>query len=629
VAGGMLTPSAGTVAGFVGKPVKLAWDFMHKTLGGAVETPKAVEAVRENLARLSEAGQPQTAVHAMLQKGVEADRQATAKAADAIRAEGHANAARVAQSNPATANRIVAEANANADRMEADAAKRAAVLNKASDGKLATANRVLAQAAPELAKVGQVSELSDIGNTLRQAATAKQGAEIQARNEAYQATVAERDAAVKAKEEAGQDIGQTAAMASLKKELTGKLVGEGGFAKTTDAGVRRVYQQVYDAVNPQKQKLSFEAVDQVRRRLGDVIAGNPTPEGYEAIGVNAAKKMYAQISKAQEEFVGKNAAGENVQSKLQSEYAKDTGELAKFESKSGQKATAVQRLNQEQYNADPKTLPRYFFNSQQSIRDAKELTGNPQLVERQAADYTARSMQGQSAAQAKKWVRDNQDWMRHVPGLTARANAYASKLEQIERLNDKLVKRATSKTKEAEATVSGAASAAQKERAAGIARASDVSEKSVADQERIVKEAEAKAEKFHEERFAPAKGLETILKSGESPEAVRSLLLNGKPEQTRLAARYLAGQPGGKEVLEQSVRQTMRNMTEGNLRQQWTEHIRPMLADGKMIPPERLKALENDVNRLLAAYKGKDKLSLIQRHIAAAIGTAAGPNTNY
>jgi len=82
-------------------------------------------------------------------------------------------------------------------------------------------------------------------------------------------------------------------------------------------------------------------------------------------------------------------------------------------------------------------------------------------------------------------------------------------------------------------------------------------------------------------------------------------------------------------VLEQSVRQTMRNMTEGNLRQQWTERIRPMLADGKMIPPERLKALESDVNRLLAAYKGKDKLSLIQRHIAAAIGTAAGPNTNY
>jgi len=465
--------------------------------------------------------------------------------------------------------------------------------------------------------------LSDIGNTLRQAATAKQGAEIQARNEAYQATVAERDAAVKAKETAGQDIGQTAAMAALKKELTGKLVGEGGFAKTTDAGVRRVYQQVYDAVNPQKQKLSFEAVDQVRRRLGDVIAGNPTPEGYEAIGKQAAQKMYAQISKAQEEFAGP------VQRTLQSEYAEASGGLTKFGSKAGKKLTAVDRIDPERFAGDPKALPKAFFNSQQSIRDAKELTGNPQLVERQAADYTARSMQGQSAAQAKKWVRDNQDWMREVPGLTARANAYANKLEQIERVNNKLTARATTKAKEAEQTRIAGTAAAEAERQAGIQRASKAAEGAAATQQRLAEEGSKAAAAAREEKFAPAKGLETILKSGESPEAVRSLLLNGKPEQTRLAARYLAGQPGGKEVLEQSVRQTMRNMTEGNLRQQWTERIRPMLADGKMIPPERLKALESDVNRLLAAYKGKDKLSLIQRHIAAAIGTAAGPNTNY
>ena len=623
VAGGMLTPSAGTVVGFVKEPVKLAWDFAQKALGASPDIAKAVMTARENLAKLAEAGQPQTAMHAMLQKGVEADRQAADKAADAVLADAHQRAAAIARSDAGAATRIVDDARTHAESIRADAAKRAAALDKASNGKLATANRVLAQAAPELAKVGQVSELSDIGNTLRQAATAKQGAEIQARNEAYQATVSERDAAVKAKEEAGQDIGQTAAMASLKKELTGKLVGEGGFAKTTDAGVRRVYQQVYDAVNPQKQKLSFEAVDQVRRRLGDVIAGNPTPEGYEAIGKQAAQKMYAQISKAQEEFAGP------VQRTLQSEYAEASGGLTKFGSKAGKKLTAVDRIDPERFAGDPKALPKAFFNSQQSIRDAKELTGNPQLVDRQAADYTARSMQGQSAAQSKKWVRDNQDWMREVPGLTARANAYANKLEQIERVNSKLTTRATTKAKEAEQTRIVGTAAAEAERQAGIQRASKAAEGAAATQQRLAEEGSKAAAAAREERFAPAKGLETILKSGESPEAVRSLLLTGKPEQTRLAARYLAGQPGGKEVLEQSVRQVVRNMSEDTLWQQWTERIRPMLADGKMIPPERLEALESDVNRLLAAYKGKDKLSLIQQHIVAAIGTAAGPNTNY
>ena len=423
LAGGMLTPSAGAVAGFVAKPAKLAWGLAQKVLGAEQDIPKAVSAARENLAKLGEAGQPQTAMHAMLQKGVEADRQAAEKAADAVMADAHKRAAGIAQSDATTATRLVDEARTRADQIRAEAAQRANVLEKASAGKTATANRVLAQAAPELAKVGQVSELSGIGNTLRQAATAKQGAEIEARNAAYQATVAERDAAVKAKEEAGQSVGDTAAMASLKKELKGKLEGEGGFAKTTDAGVRRVYQQVNDAVNPANQKLSFEALDQVRRRLGDVIAGHQTPEGYEAIGKQAAQKMYAQISKAQEQFVGENAAKENIQRKLQSEYAEGSEGLTKFGSKAGKKLTALDRVDPERFNGDPKALPKAFFNSQQSIRDAKELTGNPQLVDRQAADYAARSMQGMSAKQAQAWVRDNQDWMREVPGLSQRSNA--------------------------------------------------------------------------------------------------------------------------------------------------------------------------------------------------------------
>ena len=620
--GGMLTPGAGAVAGAVAKPAKLAWNFAQKVIGGEQSIPKAVEVARENLAKLSEAGQPQTAMHAMLQKGVEADRQAADKAADAVMADAHKRAASIAQSDAATATRLVDEARTRADQIRAEAAQRANVLDKASAGKLATANRVLAQAAPELAKVGQVSELSDIGNTLRQAATAKQGEEIAARNSAYQATVAERDAAVKAKEEAGQTVGDTAAMASLKKELNSKLSGEGGFAKTTDAGIRRVYQQVHDAVNPSDQKLSFEALDQVRRRLGDVIAGNQSPEGYEAIGKQAAQKMYAQISRAQEEFAGE------AQKTLQSEYAAASGDLTRFGSKAGKKLTAVDRIDPEKFAGDAKALPKAFFNSQQSVRDAKELTGNPQLVGRQAADYAARSMQGMSAKQAQAWVRDNNDWMREIPGLPQRSAAYAQKLAQIERVNEGLQKRAALKAKESELTRGGAASTAEKERQAGLEEAGRIARGTEEAKQRVVAEGSKAASAAREQAFAPAKGIETILKGGEAPEAVRNLLLNGKPEQTRRAAAMLAGEPGGKQVLEQSVRQSMRNMTEGNLRQQWTERIRPMLSDGKMIPPERLKALDEDVNRLLRAYKGPDKLTMIQRHIAAAIGTVGGQVPN-
>jgi hypothetical protein len=635
LAGGLLSPGAGALAGFVPKAGKLAWTMAQKMAGAEVSVPKAVETARENMARMAEAGQPQTAMHAMLQKGVEENRQATEKAADAMMAQVHADAARVAQSNPATASRMVAEGEARAAQMRADAAKQATALEKASDGKIKTAAKVLAQAAPELAKVGQVSELSDIGTTIRQAATVKQGAELQARNEAYKATVAERDAAVAAKEKAGQSIDETPSIRALKKDLATRLGKVRGFEQTTDQGVRRGYQQIQDAITRrdadtglldaagkpiiEKGKTSFEALDQVRRKLGDVISGHAPVEGYDAIGKQAAQRMYAQISKAQEEFAGE------AQKTLQRDYAEGSANLTKFGSKAGKKLTALDRVDPERFAGDPKALPKAFFSSQQGVRDLRELTGNPELVNRQASDYAARSMQGMSSKQAKEYVRENRDWLREIPGLTERSTAYANKLEQIERINKGLQDRAESLAKTAAKVREKGIEEGEAYKQGTTARVNNAMEASAKEQARILKEGTARVEAAKAEAQAPAKGLETILKGGESPEAIRNLLLNGKPEQTRLAAQHLASQPGGKEVLEASVRQTMRNMTEGNLRQQWQERIRPMLRDGKMLPEDRLRVLEADVNRLLSSYKGKDKMTLIQRHIAAALGTAAGP----
>lgn len=636
--GGMLSPSAGAIASYVSPALKGVVKITQRLAGVEDSVPAGVVKARENMAKMAEAGQPQTAMHAMLQKGVEAERQAADKAADAVLADAHQRAAGVAAADSGAATRIVDDARARADAIRADAAKRANVLEKASDGKLKTANRVLAQAAPELAKVGQVSELSDIGNNLRNAATVKQGEQLAARSEAYKATMAERNAAVEARESAGESVNNTPAMKELKAELDTKLLATKkgreaakGFAPVTDAGVARAYSQVRDAIqnkrvmtgvnedgNPTYEtfKTSFEALDHVRRRLGDVVAGRDV-EGYAAIGKTAAQKMYAQISRAQEEFAGPS------QRVLQSEYSEASGGLTKFGSTAGRKLTAVDRVDPERFAGDPKALPKYFFNSQQSIRDAKELTGNPQLVEQQARDYSARSMQGMSAKQARAWAKDNSDWMREVPGLQKTATAYADKLEQIERVNGKLSDRAARLKKEGEATVSGAASAAAKEEAGGVSRAAKAAEGSVTTQERIRAEGAKAAEETRAKVGGAGERLGADLRSGEAPEAVRGLLLNGKPEQTRLAAQHLATQPGGQKVLEQSVRQVMRNMNENTLRQQWTERIRPMLRDGQMIPPARLDALEKDVNRLLTAYRGKDKITLIQRHIAAALGTAA------
>lgn len=626
VVGGMLTPSAGSLIGFVSHGGKLAWNMVQKTLGGEVATGQAVLKARENMARMAEAGQPETAMHAMLQKGIEADRQAADKAADAVLADAHARAGSIAASDAATATRLVDDARTRADQIRAEAANRAAILDKASAGKAAMATQVLAKAAPELAKVGQVQELSDIGNTLRQAVTVRQGEQLAARNEAYQALRAERDAIVTQREAAGQSIDSSPTMRSLKKELAQKLGTQKGFVQTVDPGVRRGYEQVYQALTRDGgQKTSFEAVDQVRRRLGEV-AGGQQVEGYDAIGKQAAQRMYAQLTKAQQEFVGTNRAGRNLQKEMQSGYAEATTDLQKFGANAGKKVTAMDRVDPERFAADPKTLPQAFFNSQQGVKDLRELTDNPALVHRLASDYAARSLQGMSAKQAAKWAADNSDWLREVPGLVPRVRAYSEKLQQIERVGGKLAKRSGERAAQATLTRNEGVVAAEKEQAAGIAEAGRVAEGTVKAQERVLKEGQQQASATRDAAFAPSAKLEGILKSGEAPESVRSLLLKGNPEQTRLAARHLATQPGGQVVLEQSVRQSLRNMSEKNLQETWSLRIRPMLQEGKMIPPERLQVLEQDVNRLLTAYRGKDKLSLVQRHIAAAMGTAAGPS---
>lgn len=638
--------AASVTSKFVPTALKTAWKAVQSIAGYEPDAAKAVQVAKENMAKMGEAGQPQTAMHAMLQKGVETDRQAAEKAANDVMTKAHADAAKLAQTDAAAATKLVDDAKVRADQIRQESAKRANVLEKASDNKLSTATKVLAQAQPELNKVGQVTELSDIGNTLRTAAIETQGAKIAARNTTYKELQTKRDAIVNEKEAAGKTIDLMPEMKELRAEIgkytlsneKGRAAAK-GLARATDPGVRRAYESVEEAIRnrrvqvgtdpdtgaPKFQtfKTSFEAIDAVRRRLGDALAGGADAEGYSALGKGIAGKLYDRLSKIQEAFVGKDAAGRNIQRELQSGYAEGTEGLKGFGTGAGKRLTATDRVDPERFNADPKTLPKYFFNSQQSVRDAKELTGNPVLVEQQAANYTARSMQGMSAKQAKNWIQENSDWMREIPGLQKNATAYASKLEQIERINDKLGKRAAATAKESEiARVKGLESA-EKERQAGIEEASKAARGSAETQKRLQEEGSKAANAAQETAFAPAKKLEDILKSGEAPEAVNKLLTSGKPEQTRLASSYLASQPGGQKVLEASVRQVMRNMNENTLRSEWTNRLRPMLDNGKMIPPERLAVLEKDVNRILDSYKGKDKTSLVQRHIAAALATAA------
>jgi cell division septum initiation protein DivIVA len=586
---------------------------------GLEATPAAVTKAAAALRGTEDAGVPANALHQMLQHGADADIQSAQKAGEQVMADARQRAADVGSQDAKAATKVLDDGQKRADQIVAEAKQRASQLNKASGNRMATAGKVLAQAEPALRVVGQPREVSDIGKELQTAVSQQHQAALDARTQAYNNLKDQRDAIVKSKEGAGQTVEQTEGMKDLKNYIKGKVDANASPRQTTDQGTLRVYGQVNEAL----QNPSFEALDQVRRKLGDVLGGRDV-EGYSAVGKDVAGKLYAKISDIQKEFVGKDPSGTNLQQMMQEQYHDASLGLRKFGTGAGGKAAAIDRVDPERFAADPAGVPKQFFSSQQSVRDLQELTGDSGLVQRAGSSYVSSQLRGMSAKQVQQFAQKNSDWLREVPGLQKGVADYATRLGKIEATAAKVSTSAEGLAKRGAAILPEAEGAAAKERAETIGRAGKIGEGSLDTQQRVLAEGGKAAEAATKAAAAPAQNLKGILQGGERPEAVRDLLLNGKPEQTRLAARISSQTSEGRKALEGSVRQITADMKEGTLQKQWNERLKPMLQDGKMLTPERFKALESDVQGLLKAYSGKPPVTMVQRLINGAIASAAG-----
>lgn len=614
LAGGML---AGPGLALANKAKGLFGAFTK--LIGVEATPAAVTKAAAALRGTEDAGVPANALHQMLQHGADSDIQSAQQAGEKVMADARQRAADVGSQDAKAAQKVLDDGKVRADQIVTEAKKRAADLNKASGNRMATAGKVLAQAEPALRVVGQPREISDIGKELQTSVSQQHQAALDARTQAYNNLKDQRDSIVKAKEGAGQTVDQTEGMKDLKSYIKGKVDTQASPRQTTDQGTLRVYGQVNEAL----QNPSFEALDQVRRKLGDVLGGRDV-EGYSAVGKDVAGKLYAKISDIQKEFVGKDQSGTNLQQMMQEQYHDASLGLRKFGTGAGGKAAAIDRVDPERFAADPAGVPKQFFSSQQSVRDLKELTGDSGLVQRAGSSYVSSQLRGMSAKQVQQFAQKNSDWLREVPGLSKGVADYATRLGKIEATAAKTATSAEGLAKRGAAILPEAEGAAAKERAGTISRVGDMAEQSVGNQQRVLDQGGKAAQEATKAAAAPAANLKGILQGGERPEAVRDLLLNGKPEQTRLAARILAQTPEGKRNLEGSVRQITADMKEGTLQKQWNERLKPMLTDGKMLPPDRMKALTKDVEGLIKAYSGKPPVTMVQRLILGAVASAGG-----
>jgi hypothetical protein len=466
-----------------------------------------------------------------------------------------------------------------------------------------------------LRQVGDATvELSQMGATLRDRILSRFETGSLERSEAYVKQKALRDQAVAAKEGQGVFVETLPEYKTLVQDLRNKLlIGATARKQTTapvtEPGVLKAYRNIYDAVTSRRVEVgvnemgnpvyktfptSFDALDDVRRRLGDVAFGKDV-EGYSAIGSNIAKEYYAKISDIQSKFAG------DAHDVLQSEYEIASRLLEKYRTKAGAKATALDRIDPTQFKTDAKSLPGALFNSQQSVADAIALTGDRNLVVQEARNYVARTIANMDAKAAKNWLtsKQNSDWLTALPEVKTAANNYVMNLERAEGMAAGAGKVATKK----EAL----------ERQAGR-EASEALKVGETEAGRIVKEGEAVAGKITD---AARKEADTILGTAEPEARVIDIILSGDRTLWDRIAPAIAASPKGKQVLEQAIRQTMADKAQQGVfgaQRFWQTSLSKRLARAGLMPANKIDEISQQLDAIAnSALSEQQKLSLFGR----------------
>jgi hypothetical protein len=307
---------------------------------------------------------------------------------------------------------------------------------------------ILQRAKDSLRNLGDTTrELSDIGRSIRNRIVARFDEQSLARSEAYLNQKAIRDAEVQKKEGAGVLVNSLPEFKTMISDLRSKLlIGQEArkqaTAPVTEKGLLNAYNNIYEAVNGRRVMAgvneqgnpvyktypsSFEALDAVRRKLGDVAFGKEVA-GYEGLTRKVAEDYYIKLSNIQSKYAGE------AQDVLQRDYEIASRLIDKFKTKAGAKATAMDRIDATKFAADDKALPSTFFNSRQSVADAIELVGDAALIEREAANFVAKNLNGKDASAARNWLtsKQNSDFLSALPNVRRSAESYITNLERAE-----------------------------------------------------------------------------------------------------------------------------------------------------------------------------------------------------
>jgi hypothetical protein len=152
---------------------------------------------------------------------------------------------------------------------------------------------------------------------------------------------------------------------------------------------------------------SFDAIDTLRRKLGDVAFGKQE-EGFAAIGQTRARDWYERLTALQSEYAGP------AFDKLQADYSVASRLLDKYRAAPGREVTALDRFDPTKFSKDPSDIPARFFDSFTGVDDLLKLTGDPAFVMQQAKEHILRQLQSKTTGdQAARWYLKESDMFSH------------------------------------------------------------------------------------------------------------------------------------------------------------------------------------------------------------------------
>lgn len=567
---------------------------------------------------------PQRAVAAALRS---ADEQ-TARQVEARLLEANNSASKIMRRYKEEADQAALTSRVDAERILNEGRMRAAeIMNKANiDAERSLRIAAKSKRIGSEAQRRATASLDDVGNqnvsnfetgsALQQRIAGNVDAEQKALNAEYVKQKKDIDSLIANKESQGIAVKDTKAFTELsdyidKRLMQGKFKTEGGFAPVTESTLKNALENISKAIkdqqiligidsagNPAYRKVpsSFDALDHVRRKLGEVFAGGEV-EGFKGLLKEQAQDLYGLVRKAQVEYAGGvNGPFDN----LLKNYSEGKELLNALKIPAGKKIVGTDKINPEYFTYDPSALGNEFFKTRKKVEDLINLTKDSAFVEQQASNHVARSLRGLNAKQASDYVFENKEWLDLFPQLKNRTDAYVRQISRSERISPVTEKMVT----EYRGAVRGIGGKKTIEEIAKESAAKAESEAKKAAEARTklgAKEAEAKVREGEKEAkriVGKVPSQVKLLPEGNEVAEIEKIIKTADNQKLKQIASVVKQDETLANQFVQAVDITLSKMNPNKIYMDWNTKIKDPLVEAGLITPKKAAEIDTKIKTI-------------------------------